>query len=134
MLLMRPAIYYGQFVKFDHDFIGRDALHQIDSEAQRKEHAPLGGRRRGEDLRLPCWTPTATTISSSICRLQSYGSSNFDSVVDAHGTLLGLSMLTGCSANEKRAPSLGHGRSAGAAGQRGAGDLGASQTAAPQAH
>ncbi len=28
---------YGPFVKFDHDFIGRDALEQIEPEAQRKK-------------------------------------------------------------------------------------------------
>ena len=28
---------YGQFVKFDHDFIGREALEQIDADAQRKK-------------------------------------------------------------------------------------------------
>jgi vanillate/3-O-methylgallate O-demethylase len=28
---------YGQFVKFDHDFIGRDALEQIERETQRKK-------------------------------------------------------------------------------------------------
>ncbi len=28
---------YGQFVKFDHDFIGRDALEQVDPETQRKK-------------------------------------------------------------------------------------------------
>ena len=28
---------YGSFVKFDHDFIGRDALEKIDPEAQRKK-------------------------------------------------------------------------------------------------
>ena len=35
-----------------------------------------------------------------------YGSSNFDSVLDADGTLVGLSMFTGYSANERRALSL----------------------------
>jgi vanillate/3-O-methylgallate O-demethylase len=35
-----------------------------------------------------------------------YGSSNFDSVVDADGNLLGYSMFSGYSANEKRALSL----------------------------
>ena len=35
-----------------------------------------------------------------------YGSSNFDSVVDADGTVVGLSMFTGYSSNEKRALSL----------------------------
>ena len=35
-----------------------------------------------------------------------YGSSNFDRVIDADGTLLGLSMFTGISANEKKGLSL----------------------------
>lgn len=35
-----------------------------------------------------------------------YGSSNYDSVLDADGNLVGLSMFTGYSANERRALSL----------------------------
>ena len=35
-----------------------------------------------------------------------YGSSNFESVLDAEGTLVGLSMFAGYSANERRALSL----------------------------
>ncbi|MFC7572324.1 hypothetical protein ACFQX8_07715 [Klenkia terrae] len=35
-----------------------------------------------------------------------YGSSNFDSVLDADGTVVGLSMFTGYSANERTALSL----------------------------
>jgi vanillate/3-O-methylgallate O-demethylase len=35
-----------------------------------------------------------------------YGSSNFDSVIDGDGNVVGLSMFTGYSANEKRALSL----------------------------
>jgi vanillate/3-O-methylgallate O-demethylase len=35
-----------------------------------------------------------------------YGSSNFDSVVDASGKIVGLSMFTGYSANERAALSL----------------------------
>jgi vanillate/3-O-methylgallate O-demethylase len=35
-----------------------------------------------------------------------YGSSNFDSVLDADDTVVGLSLFTGYSANEKRALSL----------------------------
>jgi vanillate/3-O-methylgallate O-demethylase len=36
-----------------------------------------------------------------------YGSSNFDSVVDADGSVVGLSMFTGYSTNEKHCLSLG---------------------------
>jgi vanillate/3-O-methylgallate O-demethylase len=35
-----------------------------------------------------------------------YGSSNFDSVIDGDGNVVGLSMFTGYSANEKHALSL----------------------------
>jgi len=38
--------------------------------------------------------------------IANYGSSNFDSVVDADDTVVGYSMFTGYSANEKRALSL----------------------------
>jgi vanillate/3-O-methylgallate O-demethylase len=38
--------------------------------------------------------------------IANYGSSNFDSVLDADGNLLGFSMFTGYSANERRALSL----------------------------
>src|SRR6202008_2831178 len=38
--------------------------------------------------------------------IANYGSSNFDSVLDADGDVVGYSMFTGYSANEKRALSL----------------------------
>ncbi|PTT63240.1 glycine cleavage system protein T, partial [Arthrobacter sp. HMWF013] len=38
--------------------------------------------------------------------LANYGSANYDSVVDADGTVVGYSMFTGYSANERRALSL----------------------------
>ncbi len=98
---------YGPFVKFDHDFIGRDALSQIDPEAQRKKVTLAW---EGEDV---------AKIHASLTDLEAdqpymffdvpianYGSSNFDSVVDADGTVVGYSMFSGYSANERRALSL----------------------------
>jgi vanillate/3-O-methylgallate O-demethylase len=97
---------YGPFVKFDHDFIGRDALERIDTEAQRKKVTLA-------------WAPEDVTKTiSSLFDTESegyqffdlpnanYGSSNFDSVLDAGGTVVGYSMFTGYSANERRALSL----------------------------
>jgi vanillate/3-O-methylgallate O-demethylase len=99
---------YGPFVKFDHDFIGRDALTQIDSETQRHKVTLA-------------WEPDdVSKILTSLLELETegdgyqffdvpvanYGSSNFDSVVDADGNVVGYSMFTGYSANEKRALSL----------------------------
>jgi vanillate/3-O-methylgallate O-demethylase len=98
---------YGPFVKFDHDFIGRDALEQIDPEAQRKKVTLAWD---GEDV---------AKIDGSFYDLEAdepymffdvpianYGSSNFDSVLDADGTVVGYSMFSGYSANERRALSL----------------------------
>jgi vanillate/3-O-methylgallate O-demethylase len=97
---------YGQFVKFDHDFIGRDALEQIEPEGQRKK------------VTLAWDDEDITRILSSVTfaneepyqffdlPIANYGSSNFDSVLDPDGNVVGYSMFTGYSANEKRALSL----------------------------
>jgi vanillate/3-O-methylgallate O-demethylase len=93
-------------VKFDHDFIGRDALEKIDPATQRKKVTLAWN---DEDL--------AKILTTVIDREgpgyqffdlpnANYGSSNFDSVVDEDGTVVGLSLFTGVTANEKRGLSL----------------------------
>jgi vanillate/3-O-methylgallate O-demethylase len=97
---------YGPHVKFDHDFVGRDALERIDGPAQRKKVTLA-------------WEPEdVKKVLSSIVDLEgpgyqifempnaNYGSSNYDSVIDDRGNLVGLSMFTGYTANERRALSL----------------------------
>ncbi|MFC6356715.1 vanillate/3-O-methylgallate O-demethylase [Luethyella okanaganae] len=97
---------YGSFVKFDHDFVGRDALEKIDPATQRKKVTLAWN---DEDL--------AKLLTSVIDRdgfgyqffdlpNANYGSSNYDSVVDADGTVVGLSLFTGVTANERRGLSL----------------------------
>jgi len=97
---------YGSFVKFDHDFIGRDALEKIDPATQRRK------------VTLAWDAEDVTKIFSSLLDtenesykffdlpLANYGSANYDSVTDADGNVVGFSMFTGYSANEKRALSL----------------------------
>ena len=98
---------YGGFVKFDHDFIGRDALEQIEPETQRRK------------VTLAWDSDDVSRIWSSLVDLgadrpyqyfdvplANYGSSNFDAVLDDSGELVGCSMFSGYSANEKRALSL----------------------------
>ena len=97
---------YGSFVKFDHDFIGRDAL-----EAHRRRGAAAQG-----DPRLERRGPRARSSTSPLgagpgyqffdLPNANYGSSNFDSVVDSGGKVVGLSMFTGYSANERCGLSL----------------------------
>ena len=82
---------YGSFVKFDHDFIGRDALEKVDGEAQRRKVTLA-------------WNPDdVAKMFASLLDTEgrgyqffdlpnaNYGSSNYDTVVDADGETVGLS-------------------------------------------
>jgi vanillate/3-O-methylgallate O-demethylase len=97
---------YGSFVKFDHDFIGRDALERIDPARQRKKVTLAWN---DEDL-AKIWASFLDRDSRGYQFFDlpnaNYGSSNYDSVVDADGTGVGLSLFTGVTANERRGLSL----------------------------
>ena len=98
---------YGNFVNFDHDFIGRSALQKMDGSKQRRK------------VTLAWNEADLTAIFASMLRkegvgykyfdlpLANYGYYNFDSVVDGKGNHVGLSMWTGYSENERTALSLG---------------------------
>jgi len=97
---------YGSFVKFDHDFVGRDALSGIEPERQRRKVTLAWN---ADDVaRL-----LASPVNEGGPQYQffdlpnaNYGSSNYDIVQDADGRQVGLSLFTGYSANERRALSL----------------------------
>ncbi|HEX6999505.1 MAG TPA: aminomethyl transferase family protein [Gammaproteobacteria bacterium] len=100
------ALGYGNFIKYDHDFIGRSALEAMDVESQLKK------------VTLAWNTEDLAKIFTSMLReegkgykyfdlpLANYGYYNFDSVIDDDGKHIGLSMWTGYSENERRALSL----------------------------
>jgi vanillate/3-O-methylgallate O-demethylase len=96
---------YGSFVKFDHDFVGRDALAAIDPETQRRKVTLAWN---AEDVAKLLASPVMEGPGYQFFDLPNanYGSSNFDSVLDADGNLVGLSLFTGYSANERKALSL----------------------------
>jgi len=97
---------YGSFVKFDHDFIGRDALEQIDPATQRRKVTLAWN---DEDL-AAVWASflNRDELPNMFFDLPNanYGSSNFDAVIDADDNVVGLSLFTGVTANEKRGLSL----------------------------
>jgi vanillate/3-O-methylgallate O-demethylase len=97
---------YGHMVKFDHDFIGRDALEQIDPETQRKKVTLAWEADDMSKIFDSMFEVDAEDYQFFDLPIANYGSSNFDSVLDADGNLLGYSMFGGYSANEKRALSL----------------------------
>jgi vanillate/3-O-methylgallate O-demethylase len=98
---------YGPFVKFDHDFIGRDALEQIDAETQRKKVTLAWN---GDDVTKILDSLLDTDAEQAYqffdMPIANYGSSSFDSVIEPDGSVVGVSMFSGYSANEKRALSL----------------------------
>lgn len=97
---------YGSFVRFDHDFIGREALEKVDPATQRRKVTLAWD---AEDLGVIL--ASVLDIGQEPYKyfdlpLANYGSSNYDRVIDADGKTVGLSMFTGYSSNERRGLSL----------------------------
>ncbi|MGZ4328575.1 MAG: vanillate/3-O-methylgallate O-demethylase, partial [Solirubrobacteraceae bacterium] len=97
---------YSHMVKFDHDFIGRDALEQIDPATQRKKVTLAWEADDVAQIFDSLFDVDGESYQFFDLPIANYGASNFDSVVDAGGTVVGYSMFTGYSATEKRALSL----------------------------
>jgi vanillate/3-O-methylgallate O-demethylase len=97
---------YGPFVKFDHDFIGREALEAIDPAKQRRKVTLAWNGEDMAKIYASLFDPDGTPCKFFDLPLANYASSNYDRVVDAGGRTVGLSMFTGYSFNEKSALSL----------------------------
>lgn len=97
---------YGSFVKFDHDFIGRDALEKIVPAEQRKKVTLAWNAEDLGEIMTSLLGPADNAAQFFNLPNANYGSSNFDSVVDAGGTVVGASLFTGYSANERTGLSL----------------------------
>jgi vanillate/3-O-methylgallate O-demethylase len=100
------ALGYGSFVKYDHDYVGRDALQKQSKEPQRKKVTFAWNR---EDV---------IKVMSSVfdegdpykfieLPLSNYTSASYDKVVGQGGKTVGLSMFSGFSYNERSMLSLG---------------------------
>jgi vanillate/3-O-methylgallate O-demethylase len=97
---------YGSFVKFDHDFIGRDALEAIDQDTQRRKVTLAW---HPEDVAKLLASPAdekGPGYQFFDLPNANYGSSNYDAILDADDNVVGLSLFTGYSANERRVLSL----------------------------
>jgi len=97
---------YGPFVKFDHDFIGREALEALDKDHQRRKVTLAWN---GEDMAkifASLFDPDNTPYKFFDLPLANYASTNADRVIDANGRTVGMSMFSGYSYNEKTALSL----------------------------
>ena len=97
---------YGPFVKFDHDFHGREALEALDPAVQRRKVTLAWNPDDMAKIFASMFDPDGESYKYFDLPLANYASSNYDRVVDAGGTTVGLSMFTGYSYNEKSALSL----------------------------
>jgi vanillate/3-O-methylgallate O-demethylase len=97
---------YGSFVKFDHDFIGREALENMQGRSHRKK---VTFDWHGEDVEAIMGSmyqreqPTYKYIDQPV---SNYASSMYDSIL-YEGRHVGLSMFAGYSYNERAQLSLG---------------------------
>jgi vanillate/3-O-methylgallate O-demethylase len=99
---------YGPFVKFDHDFIGREALERMNREA-RPQRKKVTFEWHGDDLGKILASPAArdsTPYKFFDLPIANYASSSYDGV-EAGGKIVGFSMFTGYSHNERCGLSLG---------------------------
>jgi vanillate/3-O-methylgallate O-demethylase len=97
---------YGNFVKFDHDFHGREALEALNPAEQRKKVTLAWHPEDMAKIMASMFNPDGEAYKFFDVPLANYASSNYDRVVDAAGKTVGLSMFTGFSYNEKQALSL----------------------------
>ncbi len=97
---------YGSFIKFDHDFHGREALEALDPAAQRRKVTLAWNPEDMAKITASLFDPDGDQYKFFDVPLANYASSNYDRVVDAGGRNVGVSMFTGYSYNEKQALSL----------------------------
>lgn len=97
---------YGSFVKFDHEFHGRDALQQFKPDTLRTKVTLAWNHEDMTKIASSLFNPDGEQYKFFDVPLANYASSNYDRVVDAGGRTVGLSMFTGYSYNEKQALSL----------------------------
>lgn len=99
------ALGYGPFVKFDHDFIGREALEKMAGKPQRKK---VTFAWNSEDV-LKVFASMFEPGEMYKCidlPLANYASASYDKIVSG-GKTVGFSMFSGYSYNERSMLSLG---------------------------
>jgi len=100
------ALGYGPFVKFDHEFIGREALEKRQHEPQRKKVTFEWNAEDIARIYRSLVDPSLPNYKYMDIPNFNYASSSYDAVTMG-GKVVGFSMFGGCSFNERRMLSLG---------------------------
>ena len=98
---------YGPFVKFDHDFIGTEALEEMAKQAAAQESDVRLERRRCGESRSHRCSITGRYYKYIDLPLSNYTSASYDKLVGKGGKTVGMSMFSGYSYNERSMLSLG---------------------------
>jgi vanillate/3-O-methylgallate O-demethylase len=97
---------YGPFVKFDHDFIGREALEKKAKAPQRKKVTFAWNAEDIGKVFASLFVPGGESYKFFDLPLANYASSSYDKVMMG-AKMVGFSMFGGYSYNERTALSLG---------------------------
>jgi vanillate/3-O-methylgallate O-demethylase len=97
---------YGPFVKFDHDFIGSDALKKIADKPQRKKVTLKWNAEDVTKVFESMFQPGKEHYKYIDLPLSNYTSASYDKLTN-HGKMVGVSMFAGYSYNERSMLSLG---------------------------
>ncbi|MCG6856901.1 MAG: aminomethyltransferase family protein [Salaquimonas sp.] len=96
---------YGPFIKLDHDFVGREALEKMADKPQRKKVTLAWNSDDVAKIFASQFQSDQPPYKYVDLPLSNYASASFDKVVSSDG-VVGLSMFTGFSYNEKQMLSL----------------------------
>src|SRR5215510_1177738 len=97
---------YGPFVKFDHDFIGREALEKIANKPHRRKVTFAWDPDDMAKIYASMFRPGEEAYKFYDLPNSNYASSSYDKVMKG-GKVVGFSMFGGYSLNERTALSLG---------------------------
>jgi vanillate/3-O-methylgallate O-demethylase len=97
---------YDGFTKFDHDFIGKEALQAMQGKVHRKKVTFAWNNDDVNKVLASMFAPPGENYKFIDLPLSNYASSSFDSVMSG-GKVVGASMFSGYSFNERKMLSLG---------------------------
>ena len=97
---------YNTFTKYDHDFIGREALEAMESKPHRHKVTFAWDSKDVAKILESMFAPAGENYKFIDFPLSNYASSSFDSVTSG-GKVVGASMFSGYSFNEREMLSLG---------------------------
>ena len=97
---------YGPFVKFDHDFIGREALEKMQGKAHRQKVTFAWNADDVGKAFRSMFEPGERNYKYIDLPLSNYASSSYDKIM-SNGNVVGFSMFAGYSYNERSMLSLG---------------------------